>query len=124
MTNFKLFQIGSSCKQQFKLAKFMTSVYDRVENIGENGRKCWLPAFSLFPTMFSKGFFIRQVKSRDCFVTVMKISLEVQPLMRKRTCHRLSMHFLTFEVISLHQGEQQRRHLCGVAHANIAGILT
>ena len=29
-------------------------------------RKCWLPAFSLFLTMFSKGFFIKVVKSRNC----------------------------------------------------------
>ena len=28
-------------------------------------RKCWLPAFSLFPTMFSKGFFPNVVKSQD-----------------------------------------------------------
>ena len=26
-------------------------------------RKCWLPLFSLFPTMFSKQFFYRDVKS-------------------------------------------------------------
>ena len=26
-------------------------------------RKCWLPAFSPFPTMFSKGFFFRVVES-------------------------------------------------------------
>ena len=31
-------------------------------------RKCWLPAFSPFPTMFSKGFFPRVVKSRNCVV--------------------------------------------------------
>ena len=31
-------------------------------------RSCWLPAFSPFPTMFSKGFFLRVVKSRDCVV--------------------------------------------------------
>ena len=28
-------------------------------------RKCWLPAFSPFPTMFSNGFFYKVVKSRD-----------------------------------------------------------
>ena len=33
-------------------------------------RKCWLPAFSLFPTIFSKAFFSRGVKSRDCVVIV------------------------------------------------------
>ena len=31
-------------------------------------RKCWLPAFSTFPTMFSKGILYRVVKSRDCLV--------------------------------------------------------
>ena len=31
-------------------------------------RKCWLPSFSPFPTVFSKGFFYRVVKSRDCVV--------------------------------------------------------
>ena len=31
-------------------------------------RKCWLPAFSPFPTMFSKGFFLRAVKCCDCVV--------------------------------------------------------
>ena len=31
-------------------------------------RKCWLPAFSLFPTMFSKAFFLGVLKSRDCVV--------------------------------------------------------
>ena len=31
-------------------------------------RKCWLPAFSPFPAIFSRGFFFRVVKSRDCVV--------------------------------------------------------
>ena len=31
-------------------------------------RKCWLPAFSPFLTLFSKGFLYRVVKSRDCVV--------------------------------------------------------
>ena len=32
-------------------------------------KKEWLPpAFSPFPTMFSKGFFVRVVKSQDCVV--------------------------------------------------------
>ena len=29
-------------------------------------RKCWSPAFSPFPTMFSKDFYYKVVKSRDC----------------------------------------------------------
>ena len=31
-------------------------------------RKCWLPAFSPFPTMFSKVFFRKGVKSPGCVV--------------------------------------------------------
>ena len=34
----------------------------------ENTAQIWLPAFSPFPTMFSKGFFLKVVKSRDCVV--------------------------------------------------------
>ena len=37
------------------------------KHIGKR-RKCWLPAFSPFPSMFSKGILIRVVKSRDCVV--------------------------------------------------------
>ena len=36
-------------------------------------RKCWLPAFSPFPTMFSKVFSLRVVKSKDCVVMVLLI---------------------------------------------------
>ena len=36
----------------------------------EKRRKCWLPAFSPFPTMFSKVFSFRVIKSRDCVVKV------------------------------------------------------
>ena len=31
-------------------------------------KKCWLTAFSSFPTVFSKAFFVGVVKSRDCVV--------------------------------------------------------
>ena len=37
-----------------------------AENIVGKGEKSWLPACSPFPTMFSKGFFLSVVKSRDC----------------------------------------------------------
>ena len=40
-------------------------VYLRLENIVEKIRKCWLPAFSSFPKMFSKGLFLAGVKSRN-----------------------------------------------------------
>ena len=50
----------------------MDFVLGTVENIAGKRRKCWLPAFSPFPTMFSKGFFPRIVKSRDCLVMGLK----------------------------------------------------
>ena len=40
----------------------------RIENIVGEGRKQWLPAFSPFPTMFSKSLFHRVIKSPDCVV--------------------------------------------------------
>ena len=35
----------------------MRVVFDRIKNIVEKRRKCWLPAYSPFPTKFSKGVF-------------------------------------------------------------------
>ena len=46
----------------------MISLLDRVENTVGKGEKCWLPAFSPFPTVFSKAFFLRVAKSLDCVV--------------------------------------------------------
>ena len=46
----------------------MISVNERVGHTVGKGGNDGFPAFSLFPTMFSKGFFLRIVKSRDCVV--------------------------------------------------------
>ena len=37
-------------------------------------RKYWLPKFSLFPTLFLKGFSLRVAKSQDCVNDSMKIA--------------------------------------------------
>ena len=42
--------------------------FGRVENIVKKRRKCWLPAFFPFPTIFSKGLFLKVFKSQDCVV--------------------------------------------------------
>ena len=58
------------CRQQIRqIAKMTISLFDRVENNVGKGEKCWLPAFSPFPTWFSKPFFIRVVKGGDCVVS-------------------------------------------------------
>ena len=53
--------------------KMTISLSDRVENTGKR-RKCWLPAFSPFPTVFSKAASFRTVKSRDCVVELKRLS--------------------------------------------------
>ena len=58
MTKLKAFT-----DNKINVAQIMISVFDRVENIVEKRRKCWLTAFSPFTTMFSKGFFHGVVKS-------------------------------------------------------------
>ena len=49
-------------------------------------RTCWLPAFSPFPTIFTKGFFFRIVKSLDCEVMSLNVTqiLNVTQNCRKR----------------------------------------
>ena len=49
----------------FKKLKF---ALEKVENIVGKGEKCWLPAFSPIPRMFSEDDFLRVIKSSDCMV--------------------------------------------------------
>ena len=49
------------------VTKTMMSVFDKVENIVGKGENAFT-AFSLLPTMFSKGLFSRVIKCRDCVV--------------------------------------------------------
>ena len=66
--DFRLIQIENICRRQNKFEyKIRTSFGKGRKRCGKR-RKCWLPTFSPFPTMFSKGFFPRVVKSRDCVV--------------------------------------------------------
>ena len=59
----------SWCGNGLKVAQIAEFDLDRVgeKNCGKR-RKCWLQIFSPFPTMFSKGFSPRFVKTWDCLV--------------------------------------------------------
>ena len=46
----------------------MISVFDSGTKHCRKRTKCWLPAFSTFPTMFSKAFSSRVDRSLDCVV--------------------------------------------------------
>ena len=64
-----IFQKGHPWNIPVKLFQNLTTSFGEerigwMENIVGKGKKD-LPAFSPFPTMFSKGFFFRVVKSRD-----------------------------------------------------------
>ena len=57
--------IESICRRQNKCnPKIEILVGKRRKHCGK--RRKWLPAFSAFPTMFSKACPLRVVKSRDC----------------------------------------------------------
>ena len=62
------FNLKAFADNNLYVDQMMIYVFDRVENIVDRRRKCWLLAFSPFSTMFSKALFPRVVKSRDCVV--------------------------------------------------------
>ena len=53
---------------KLKVARMMISHFDGVENIVVKGENAGYQHFSPFPTLFSKAFILRVVKSRDCVV--------------------------------------------------------
>ena len=61
-------KLKAFAENKLNLAEKLKFVSERVENIVGKEKKCWLPAFSPFPIMFSKGIYFRVVKSRDCVV--------------------------------------------------------
>ena len=64
--NLRHVQIESICRRKNEGAKLTIFCHRRVSKHYGKRRKCWLPAFSPFPIMFSKGCMYRVNKSRDC----------------------------------------------------------
>ena len=65
-TNFRLFQIETVCRWQFqKWWKWQKGLKTDRKHCGKR-RNCLLRAISHFPTVFSKDFYCRQVKTRAC----------------------------------------------------------
>ena len=65
---FPLVQIQSICRWQNKCNLKAEIFLGWVENIAGKGENAGYQHFPPFPTMFSKGFFFRVVKSWDCVV--------------------------------------------------------
>ena len=51
---------------KFNIDKMTISLLDKLENTVGKGENAGYQHFLLFPTVFSKAFFFRVVKSRDC----------------------------------------------------------
>ena len=65
-TNFEQYQIESICRRQDKCDSKIKKCFAKGRKHFGKRRKCRLPKFSPFPKMFSKAFFFRVVKCRDC----------------------------------------------------------
>ena len=67
-----LSKLEAYADEKSKVAKIMKLVLgnmlENFVNKRKNARKCWLPAFSPLPTMFSKALFCRVLKTWDCVV--------------------------------------------------------
>ena len=63
-----LTKLKAFADDKFDVAMMMISVFDRVEKTLWEKRKCWLPAISPFPTMFSRAFSFWVVESRDSVI--------------------------------------------------------
>ena len=61
--NFVKFKPFADVKMNFNMAQKIISASERVKNSVGKGEKCWLPGFSPFPTLFSKAFFLRSLRS-------------------------------------------------------------
>ena len=60
----RLVQIESICRRQNKCNLTPEILFGMGRKHCGKRRKCWLPAFSPFPTIFSKGFFSGSFKVR------------------------------------------------------------
>ena len=66
--SFELVQIENICRLQNKFDSKTEIYFGKGRKHCGKRRKSWLPAFSPFSSMSSKGFFLRFVISQDCVV--------------------------------------------------------
>ena len=63
-----LSKLEAFAEDKINVPQKLKFIAGRIENILGKRRKCWSPAFSPFPKMFSKDFFLMVVKNPDCVV--------------------------------------------------------
>ena len=77
--NLDMTKLKAFADDKLNIAETMISLFSSKENSGKR-KKCLLPAFSPFPTVFSKVFFFRVVKSQDCVVKSLLYTTQSQLL--------------------------------------------
>ena len=82
--NFGFVQIQSICRRQNKCDSKTEICFGTGRKHCWKRRKCCLPAFSPFPTMFSKGYFPKVVKRWDCVYKVQVVNNEFNSLRYKK----------------------------------------
>ena len=65
-TNSRLFQTETPCRRQFQIQLKWLKVLQMGRKHCGKRRNCSLRAISPFPTVFSKDFYSRHVKTRAC----------------------------------------------------------
>ena len=63
-----LSELKAFADEKVNMSKKFQFMVGRVENIVGKGENASYQHFSPFPTMILKGFFLKNVKSRDCVV--------------------------------------------------------
>ena len=52
-------------------------LFDRIENVVGKGKECWEPAFSPFPTTFSKGIFPQCRQKSPLCGAVLNLNIQI-----------------------------------------------
>ena len=61
-------KLKASADHKISVTEKLKFVFGSIENIAGKGENAGHQHFLLFPTLFSKGFFFKIIKSRDCVV--------------------------------------------------------
>ena len=65
---FDWFKLKAFADEKMNMTRKIENGFGKCRKHCGKRRKCWLPAFSPFSTMFQKSLFLRVVKSWDCVV--------------------------------------------------------
>ena len=83
---FTVVQIENNCRRQIKFGRKIEICFVTDRKHCVKRRKCWLPVFSPFPTMFSKGFYITLSQTNPVFFTCVQYKSFEKHCGKRRNC--------------------------------------